>query len=106
MQRPRITSNRMLAEMLEHQHHLAHQTLIKVEQIMTAVEDLKREMAETRTAVGDMLTEFQELIDKLSNLPNVDAEVAAIAADMDALQTEIRTKLDADNPPPPPEPTE
>jgi len=74
---------------------------------MAAIDDLKREMQETRASVTALLVKFQELIDRLANDPGNEAEVAAIAAEMDALQTDIQTAIDSTNPPPTPvtEPT-
>ena len=96
-------------ELLEHIHQLLHHedhgmaaslaahrhTHKELRKIMSAIEDLKREVGETVSVIGDAVDEMQVLIDKITSNPGDEAAVAQAAADLDALQTKLKTATDA-----------
>lgn len=96
-----------------HSHTLRQQITQLRTDIMTAFDDLKREIAETReavSAVADSVAAVAErvaaIVGKLSNSPDA-AEVAALAVELDAEQTrltEAKASLDGIAPAPPPPP--
>lgn len=81
--------------LLKHMHE--HQLEIKQElrKIMTAIDDLKREVSETLTEVDSAVDELQTLVDQIINNPGDATAVADAAAQLDALQTKLKTAVQA-----------
>jgi uncharacterized protein involved in exopolysaccharide biosynthesis len=86
----------MQALMHMHKHQL--EILERMKDIMTAFDDLTREVQETKDAVGQALVKMQELIDEIKANPSNAAAVTAAVQQLDELQTQIAAVI---NPPAP-----
>lgn len=80
-------------EKLEHMHRHQLEILERMRTIMSAIEDLTREVEETKTAVLAALAEMQRRIDEIIANPADTAAVADAAAKLDELQTQITAIL-------------
>lgn len=90
-------------ELLAYMHRHQHEILERMNDIMSAYDDLKREMGEMRASVTDLAARVQVLIDQIAANPGNEAIVTAAIAELDALQTEIAS-IGTTTPPPPPDP--
>lgn len=96
-----LTSKRAHHETMQalthmHQHQL--EIIEGMKNIMTAFDDLTREVQETKDAVGQALTKMQELIDEIKANPANVAAVTAAVQQLDEIQTQIAAAI---NPPTP-----
>lgn len=80
-----------------HTNHPTTNQLLKQmkEEIMSAIDDLKREVSETKdavsgvaVAVADVAARVAVIVEKLQNSPDA-AEVAALALELDGEQTKL-----------------
>lgn len=92
---------REIMRALRHMHEHQVEILERLNTIMTAFDDLTREVNEMGEKVTEALAKMQELIDEISANPGNVAAVTAAAAQLDALQTKITEALAAAVPPAP-----
>lgn len=78
---------------------------------MAPIDDLRREIAETKTVLGSVKVLLANLAQRLRDAlgrPNSDAEIAALAAELDAEQASLAQAITdntvAENEPTPPAP--
>jgi Na+/phosphate symporter len=74
-----------------HEHQL--QILERINHIMTAFEDLTREVQEMEEKINEALVKIQEFIDQILANPADVAAVTAAAQRLDELQTQITNAL-------------
>jgi len=74
-----------------HEHQL--QILERITTIMTAFEDLTREVQEMEEKINEALVKIQEFIDQILANPADVAAVTAAAQRLDELQTQITNAL-------------
>jgi len=91
-----LTSKRAHAEtmhLLGHMHEHQLQILERINHIMTAFEDLTREVQEMEEKINEALVKIQEFIDQILANPADVAAVTAAAQRLDELQTQITNAL-------------